>query len=184
MSSPNSPSRTESWSATLLRRDLSARAQAHARRHQLLHDISPGPNPTVLFGHDEQGRHGNFSPSLLRRHLRQPRLVPPPRETPHRLPPLPSPQRLALDGARHLHKLRRPPHEHLLPPRRLQRPNPRPRRRQPTQRRSHRSTQLRHQPQRPPKTPPQRPQQTLRRTHRPHRDRPPTRQSLPRSQTH
>jgi hypothetical protein len=63
MSSPNSPSRTESWSVTLLRRDLSARAQAHARRHQLLHDISPGPNPTVLFGHDEQGRHGNFHPA-------------------------------------------------------------------------------------------------------------------------
>jgi hypothetical protein len=54
------PSRTESWSATLLRRDLAARAQAHARLHQSLHEISPGPNPTILFGHDDHGHHGNF----------------------------------------------------------------------------------------------------------------------------
>jgi len=53
---------TPAWPATLLRRDLSTRSLAHARRHQLLHDISPGPNPVVLFGHDDQGNHGNFHP--------------------------------------------------------------------------------------------------------------------------
>jgi hypothetical protein len=59
----STPSRTQSWSATQLRRDLAARAQAHARLHQSLHEISPGPNPTILFGHDDQGRHGNFHPA-------------------------------------------------------------------------------------------------------------------------
>jgi hypothetical protein len=56
------PSRTESWSATLLRRDLAARAHAHARLHQSLHEISPGPNPIILFGHDDHNCHGNFHP--------------------------------------------------------------------------------------------------------------------------
>jgi hypothetical protein len=51
------------WSATLLRRDLSARAHHLARTQKLLHDISPGPSPVVIFGRDEQGRHGNFHPA-------------------------------------------------------------------------------------------------------------------------
>jgi hypothetical protein len=59
----STPSRTQSWSATLLRRDLAARAQTHARLHQSLHEISPGPNPTILFGHDDRNRHGNFHPA-------------------------------------------------------------------------------------------------------------------------
>jgi hypothetical protein len=59
----STPSRTQSWSATLLRRDLASRAQAHARLHQSLHEISPGPNPTILFGHDDRNRHGNFHPA-------------------------------------------------------------------------------------------------------------------------
>jgi hypothetical protein len=59
----STPSRTQSWSATQLRRDLTARAQAHARLHQSLHEISPGPNPTILFGHDDRNRHGNFHPA-------------------------------------------------------------------------------------------------------------------------
>jgi hypothetical protein len=51
-----------SWSASLLRRDLSARAHHLAHTQKLLHDISPGSAPVVIFGRDEQGRHGNFHP--------------------------------------------------------------------------------------------------------------------------
>jgi hypothetical protein len=57
------PSRPEIWSASLLRRDLSARAHHLARTQNLLHDISPGSSPVVIFGRDEQGRHGNFHPA-------------------------------------------------------------------------------------------------------------------------
>ncbi len=57
---------TPSWSASVLRRDLNARAHHLAQTRGLLHDISPGPksenDPAVIFGHDEQGRHGNFHP--------------------------------------------------------------------------------------------------------------------------
>jgi hypothetical protein len=58
MPRPNPPS----WSASLLRRDLSARAEHLARTQNLLHDIAPGSEPAVIFGRDEQGRHGNFHP--------------------------------------------------------------------------------------------------------------------------
>jgi hypothetical protein len=55
------------WSASLLRRDLSARAHHLAQTQNLLHDIAPGPNsendPVVIFGRDERGRHGNFHPA-------------------------------------------------------------------------------------------------------------------------
>jgi hypothetical protein len=54
---------TSVWSASLLRRDLSARAHHLARTQNLLHDIHPGPSPIVIFGRDEQGRHGNFHPA-------------------------------------------------------------------------------------------------------------------------
>jgi len=54
---------TPSWSASLLRRDLSARAHNLARTQQLLHEIAPGSDPTIIFGRDEQGRHGNFHPA-------------------------------------------------------------------------------------------------------------------------
>jgi hypothetical protein len=47
----------------MLRRDLSARAHDLARTQNLLHDTSPGSDPVVIFGHDEQGRHGNFHPA-------------------------------------------------------------------------------------------------------------------------
>ncbi len=47
----------------MLRRDLSARAHHLARTQNLLHDTSPGSNPVVIFGHDENGRHGNFHPA-------------------------------------------------------------------------------------------------------------------------
>ncbi len=51
------------WSASLLRRDLSARAHHLARLQNLLHDIHPGSESVVIFGRDEQGRHGNFHPA-------------------------------------------------------------------------------------------------------------------------
>jgi hypothetical protein len=47
----------------LLRRDLSERAHHLARMGNLLHDVSPGSIPAVIFGRDEQGRHGNFDPN-------------------------------------------------------------------------------------------------------------------------
>lgn len=46
----------------MLRRELSARSHHLARAQKLLHDVSPGANPVVIFGRDEQGRHGNFHP--------------------------------------------------------------------------------------------------------------------------
>jgi hypothetical protein len=58
---------TISFTPALLRRDLSARAHHLAQTQNLLHDIHPGPNsenePIVIFGRDEQGRHGNFHPA-------------------------------------------------------------------------------------------------------------------------
>jgi hypothetical protein len=51
------------WSASLLRRDLSARAHHLARTQNLLHDIHPGSEPIVIFGRDDHGRHGNFHPA-------------------------------------------------------------------------------------------------------------------------
>jgi hypothetical protein len=63
MPQPNSPSpNSPSWSSSLLRRDLSARAHHLAQTQKLLHDISPGSAPVVIFGRDEHGRHGNFHP--------------------------------------------------------------------------------------------------------------------------
>lgn len=50
------------WSAAMLRRDLSARAHRHATAHKALYDLSTGSSPVVIFGRDEQGRHGNFHP--------------------------------------------------------------------------------------------------------------------------
>jgi len=63
MSQPRTPSHAAAWSASLLRRDLSARAHHLARTQNLLYDISPGSDPVVIFGRDEQGRHGNFHPA-------------------------------------------------------------------------------------------------------------------------
>jgi hypothetical protein len=54
---------TPSWSASQLRRDLSARANDLVRTQNLLHDLSPGPEPAIIFGRDEHGRHGNFHPA-------------------------------------------------------------------------------------------------------------------------
>lgn len=59
MTQPTSPS----WSSSLLRRDLGERANHLASTQGLLHDLSPGSDPVVIFGRDKQGRHGNFHPA-------------------------------------------------------------------------------------------------------------------------
>jgi hypothetical protein len=54
------------WSASLLRRDLNARAQHLATIGGLLHEQTTGTEPSILFGHQEQAeqsRHGNFHPA-------------------------------------------------------------------------------------------------------------------------
>jgi hypothetical protein len=71
------PTPTPRWSASQLRRDLSARATYLARTHGFLHDLSTGASPTVIFGRDdrgrderspgEQARHGNFHPASYAR---------------------------------------------------------------------------------------------------------------------
>src|ERR1700749_893192 len=48
-------------SATDLRRDLYTRARSFARSERLLHESIE--NSTIVFGHDEAGRHGNFHPA-------------------------------------------------------------------------------------------------------------------------
>jgi hypothetical protein len=67
MTHPNSPSRSVAWSASLLRRDLNARAHQFAHERKLLHEIAPGPHqdtdPLIIFGRSELGPHGNFHPA-------------------------------------------------------------------------------------------------------------------------
>jgi hypothetical protein len=54
------------WSASLLRRDLNARAQHLANTSKLLHEQTTGSEPSIIFGRNEQAeqaRHGNFHPA-------------------------------------------------------------------------------------------------------------------------
>ena len=51
------------WSASLLRRDLNARAQHLATTGHLLHEQTTGREPSIVFGCDDQARHGNFHPA-------------------------------------------------------------------------------------------------------------------------
>jgi hypothetical protein len=54
------------WSASLLRRDLNARAQHLATTSNLLHEQTTGSEPSIIFGRNEQAeqaRHGNFHPA-------------------------------------------------------------------------------------------------------------------------
>ena len=53
--------------SAMLRRELNARSHQLARTQKLLHDVSPGANPVVIFGRDEQGNHGNFHPASYAR---------------------------------------------------------------------------------------------------------------------
>ncbi len=52
--------------ASALHPDLNARALGYAREHALLPEVAPGRNPSVLFGEDDRGRHGNFHPASYR----------------------------------------------------------------------------------------------------------------------
>jgi hypothetical protein len=52
----------DSLTSAMLRRELSARGRELARTQKLLHDSTPGSNPVIIFGRDENGRHGNFHP--------------------------------------------------------------------------------------------------------------------------
>jgi hypothetical protein len=54
-------------SAGYLRNELNARAMSYARSEGLLHALSDGASPSVIFGRDEQGRHGNFHAATYRR---------------------------------------------------------------------------------------------------------------------
>ncbi|MEO8736339.1 MAG: hypothetical protein ABI380_07335, partial [Edaphobacter sp.] len=49
------------------RRSLIAPKVGIAQSHKLLHDFTPGSNPAVIFGRDENGRHGNFHPESYAR---------------------------------------------------------------------------------------------------------------------
>src|ERR1700712_2937946 len=54
------------WSASLLRRDLNARAQRLSAIGGLPHDQTTGGSPSIIFGreeHEKQARHGNFHPA-------------------------------------------------------------------------------------------------------------------------
>jgi hypothetical protein len=53
----------EIWSASLLRRDLNARAQYLATTGRLLHEHTTGKEPSIIFGCDENAHHGNFHPA-------------------------------------------------------------------------------------------------------------------------
>ena len=54
-------------SAGSLRNELNARALQYARSRGLLHAVSDGVSPSVIFGRDEEGRHGNFHAVTFRR---------------------------------------------------------------------------------------------------------------------
>ena len=53
--------------AAQLRREINLRAEAYARQHGLLHELSPGAAPSVIFGSDDRGLHGNFHPETYPR---------------------------------------------------------------------------------------------------------------------
>jgi hypothetical protein len=63
----NSPSRSVTWSASVLRRDLNLRAHQFAHEQKLRHEIAPGPNrdtdPLIIFGRSDLGPHANFHPA-------------------------------------------------------------------------------------------------------------------------
>jgi hypothetical protein len=50
-------------SAAALRRELSVRGQQIAAATGSMHELTPGETPSVIFGCDENRRHGNFHPA-------------------------------------------------------------------------------------------------------------------------
>jgi hypothetical protein len=55
-----------------LRRELSCRALALATSEKLLHEVTDGETPSVIFGRDETGRHGNFHAASYERICSEP----------------------------------------------------------------------------------------------------------------
>src|ERR1700729_518815 len=53
-------------SAIALRRELSVRGQQIAAATGSAHELTPGEMPSVIFGRDENRRHGNFHPASYR----------------------------------------------------------------------------------------------------------------------
>src|ERR1700722_460484 len=53
-------------SAIALRRELSVRGQQIAAATGSVHELTPGEMPSVIFGSDENRRHGNFHPASYR----------------------------------------------------------------------------------------------------------------------
>ncbi len=65
------PDPVEEWSEAAptglgLRSELSVRNLNYATTHKYQHDRTDGEIPSILFGCDEQGRHGNFHPDSYR----------------------------------------------------------------------------------------------------------------------
>jgi hypothetical protein len=50
-----------------LRRELSYRAKSFAITHKLLHESTDSGTPSIIFGRDEDGHHGNFHPASYER---------------------------------------------------------------------------------------------------------------------
>lgn len=50
-----------------LRHELSLRSLQFASRHGYLFELSDGQAPSIIFGRDDEGRHGNFHPDTYRR---------------------------------------------------------------------------------------------------------------------
>lgn len=66
MSAPEQPI-FEIPSGVGLRHELSLRNLEFATRHGYLHELSDGKVPSILYGRDDAGRHGNFHPKSYRR---------------------------------------------------------------------------------------------------------------------
>lgn len=62
-----SPLTGAALSGAALRNELTQRAYAFAQKQGLVHAVSDGASPSVIFGLDENGRHGNFHPTVYRR---------------------------------------------------------------------------------------------------------------------
>jgi hypothetical protein len=60
-------------SATELRRELSARNLTMAEQRRILHELTAGEIPSVIFGRESEGRHGNFHQTSYRNILANPR---------------------------------------------------------------------------------------------------------------
>jgi len=50
-----------------LRQELSLRSLQYASKHKYLYELSDGQIPSIIFGRDDNGQHGNFHPKAYRR---------------------------------------------------------------------------------------------------------------------